>query len=133
MFNPNNFIFQSVVCSTCYSNYKKFQYIDFRRVLCSNSKVCLIFLCSAKDDTNTFVVTWSTLESTQTPSIGGSWVEYGTNPRRLDRISADQEGKFVDGGSEHATQFIHRAVMGPLSPSTVYCKIFQLQVSLKVL
>ena len=60
-------------------------------------------------------------------------MEYGTNPRRLDKISADQESKFVDGGSEHATQFIHRAVMGPLSPSTVYCKIFQLQVSLMVI
>ena len=104
------------------------------RVLCSNSKVCLtLFLCSVKDDTESFVVTWSTLESTQTPSIRGSWVEYGTNPRRLDKISADQESKFVDGGSEHATQFIHRAVMGPLSPSTVYCKIFELQVCLKVL
>ena len=60
-------------------------------------------------------------------------MEYGTNPRRLDKISDARESKFVDGGSEQATQFIHRVVMGPLSPSTVYCKIFQLQVILKVL
>ena len=132
MFNLNNFIYQSVVCNTCYSNYTKLQYI-----FCEDAQILkyvkFYSLCSAKDDTNSFVVTWSTLESTQTSSIGGSWVEYGTNPRRLDKISDAQESKFVDGGSEHATQFIHRAVMGPLSPSTVYCKIFQLQVSLKVL
>ena len=55
--------------------------------------------------------------------IGGSFVEYGTDPRNLDKLSYDRESKFVDGGSEHAVQYIHRAVMGPLNPATVYCKL----------
>ena len=75
------------------------------------------------EDTESFIVTWSTLNSTNIPSIGGSWVEYGTDARNFNQISNAQENKFIDGGTEHATQFIHRAVIGPLSPSTVYCKL----------
>ena len=55
--------------------------------------------------------------------IGGSYAEYGTDPRNLDRISYARETKFVDGGSEHAVQYVHRAVMSALSPATVYCKL----------
>ena len=58
------------------------------------------------------------------PSIGGSWVEYGTNPRNLNQISYDQETKFTDGGNQHSVQFIHRSILGPLTPSMVYCKYY---------
>ena len=78
------------------------------------------------ENTKSFIVTWSTLNSTSVPSIGGSWVEYGTNPRNLNQISYDQETKFTDGGNEHSVQFIHRSIVGPLAPSMVYCKYYHL-------
>ena len=62
------------------------------------------------------------MNSTSNPSIGGSWVEYGTNPRNLNLISYDKETKFTDGGNEHAVQFVHRSILGPLTPAMVYCK-----------
>ena len=78
------------------------------------------------ETTKSFIVTWSTLNSTNVLSIGGSWVEYGTNPRNLNQISYDQETKFTDGGNEHSVQFIHRSIVGPLTPSMVYCKYYHL-------
>ena len=76
------------------------------------------------ENTKSFIVTWSSLNSTNMPSIGGSWVEYGTNPRNLNQISYDQETKFTDGGNEHSVQFIHRSILGPLTSSMVYCKYY---------
>ena len=74
------------------------------------------------DDTKSFFVTWSTLNSTDVPNIGGSWVEYGTNPRNLNQISFDRETKFTDGGNQHSVQYIHRSILSPLAPAMVYCK-----------
>ena len=74
------------------------------------------------DDTKSFFVTWSTLNSTDVPNIGGSWVEYGTNPRNLNQISYDHETKFTDGGNQHSVQYIHRSILSPLAPAMVYCK-----------
>ena len=83
---------------------------------------CLYFNPSKLGDGTSFVVTWSTINSTDTPSIGGSFVNYGTNPRNLDNIVFAHESKFVDGGNEQASQHVHTATMEKLQGKTMYCK-----------
>ena len=82
------------------------------------------------------MVTWSTLNSTEALGVAeskvnagdevvltkGSFVMFGTDPRRLDKFAAAEERKFVDGGTEMSTQFIHTAKMKGLISNTTYCE-----------
>ena len=38
-------------------------------------------------------------------------MEYGIDPRNLDMVAYAKEYKFIDGGKEHSSQFIHSAIM----------------------
>ena len=38
-------------------------------------------------------------------------MEYGIDPRNLDKVAYAEEYKFIDGGKKHSKQFIHSAVM----------------------
>ena len=76
-------------------------------------------------DGHSVVVTWSTLNSTSGSGEDGqdeSFVSFGTQPWTLRTKSLAQETKFVDGGAEKSTQYIHRATMDGLKSDTVYCK-----------
>lgn len=55
------------------------------------------------DDVNEIVVTWSTMDDV---GEDGSIVEYGINGFALTAFGTSE--KFVDGGDEQHTQYIHR-------------------------
>lgn len=70
---------------------------------------------------DSIAVTWSTKDF-----VNESIVEYGLF--RDDHLNLTQMGetdspkKFVDGGSEKRSQFIHRVILTGLEPSTKYGK-----------
>jgi len=66
-------------------------------------------------ETDEVIVTYSTLTDTEE-----SMVEYGTEMFALDSTRNGTSTKFVDGGDEHSTQFIHRVHLSPLKPNTTY-------------
>jgi len=61
------------------------------------------------------VVTWSTLNLTLE-----SVVEYGEDLFNLDLAGTGTTLKFVDQGSKHSTQYIHRVHLTNLKPNTTY-------------
>ena len=65
------------------------------------------------------VVTWST-QNVKSDSI----VKYGLDPTSLDLEAKGYITKFVDGGSLHHTQYIHRVTLRELNPGRTYCKYF---------
>ena len=66
---------------------------------------------SLAPDRLSYVVTWSTLNSTK--PLNGSFVEFGTNPKNLIYRSKASETKYVANGPKNLTQYFHRAVIGP--------------------
>ena len=74
---------------------------------------------SLAPDGRSYVVTWSTLNSTK--ALNGSFVEFGTNPKNLIYRSQATETKFVANGPKNLTQYFHRALIGPnLTPNLAY-------------
>lgn len=63
----------------------------------------LLFYFNGVENVNDIVVTWSTMDDV---GSDGSIVEYGINGFALRASGTTQ--KFVDGGSEKHTQYIHR-------------------------
>jgi hypothetical protein len=67
------------------------------------------------------VVTWSTMNETQTtvamigPAVKG---------KQLSAMVNGSSTKFVDPGTEHHTQYIHRVEFRGLEPGAPYCKYF---------
>lgn len=82
-------------------------------------------MCQLSGDGHSLVATWSTLNSTSggDDNYDDSFVSYGTSPWDLRHQSQAKEAKFVDGGPEKSTQYVHTATMDGLKPSTVYCKL----------
>ena len=62
------------------------------------------------------VVTWSTRDDT------ASIVQYGM--QRITMVAKGNSTKFVDGGAEKATQYIHRVTLTNLKPKTRYSEIY---------
>ncbi|XP_055842962.1 acid phosphatase type 7-like isoform X2 [Episyrphus balteatus] len=65
------------------------------------------------DLTNEIVVTWSTRDDSKE-----SIVEYGETA--FEKLSKSKPIKFVDGGKEKSTQYIHEVTLSNLKPSTHY-------------
>lgn len=65
------------------------------------------------ENVSEIVVTWSTRDDTV-----NSIVEYGINGMILTAKGASQ--KFVDGGAEKSSQYIHRVKLPNLTPSSKY-------------
>ena len=61
-------------------------------------------------------VTWVTYASTD------SVVEFGISALNLSSRTEGQETVFRYGDKKKRKQFIHRATMGPLEPTTAYCE-----------
>ena len=73
---------------------------------------------SLAPDGLSYVVTWSTQESTKDK---GSHVEYGKDPKSMFSRSSANETKFIAPGNQKLTQYFHRAIIGPnLEPNVVY-------------
>jgi hypothetical protein len=62
------------------------------------------------------VITWSTKEETSTP-----FVEFGQqgSEKGWKQVNGSST-KFVDSGSLHSTQYIHRIILTRLVPNTLY-------------
>ena len=76
---------------------------------------------SLAPDGVSYVVTWSTQESTKDK---GSHVEYGKHPKSMFSRSMANETKFIAPGGQNLTQYFHRAIIGPnLEPKSffLYC------------
>ena len=74
---------------------------------------------SIAPDGVSFVVTWSTVDSTK--PFNGSYVEYGSHPTNKMFRSGANETKFIAYGNEGRVQYFHRAIIGPnLNPGTAY-------------
>ena len=72
------------------------------------------------------MVTWSTFNDTNE-----STVEFGITPmNNLSMTAKGNRTKFVDGGSEKHTQFIHRVKLTGLKTGNMYCKLFNLNISI---
>lgn len=69
------------------------------------------------ENVSEIVVTWSTIDDTP-----NSIVEYGINGMILTANGTSE--KFVDGGPEKHTQYIHRVRLTDLTPSSKYGKSF---------
>ena len=69
------------------------------------------------DSPDEMVVTWSTPNLTLE-----SVVEYGEDLFNLDHAGTGTTLKFVDQGSKHSTQYIHRVHLTNLKPNTTYCE-----------
>ena len=63
------------------------------------------------------MVTWSTFNDTKE-----STVEFGFHVEDLSMTAKGSRTKFVDGGSEKHTQYIHRVKLAGLKTGSVYCK-----------
>ena len=74
------------------------------------------FLFTISADGTQMVVTWSTRNDT------ASIVQYGTE--HLTMVAKGSSTKFVDGGPEKATQYIHRVTLSNLEPRKRYSKIY---------
>lgn len=61
-------------------------------------------------------VTWSTFNNTNT-----SVVQFGLNGD-LSHSAIGSATKFVDGGPERHTQYIHRVTLSGLKPNSTYSK-----------
>ena len=61
------------------------------------------------------VVTWVTFDPTDV-----SVVEYGI--RDLNMVAKGTMDKYIDGGSEHRTIYMHRVTLTELTPGQMYCK-----------
>ena len=64
------------------------------------------------------LVTWSTFNDTNE-----STVEFGIEMNNVSIIAKGNRTKFVDGGSEKHTQFIHRVILTGLKTGNMYCKL----------
>jgi hypothetical protein len=62
---------------------------------------------------SSMVVTWLTVDPTDTP-----YVEYGMT--KFDKRETGTSTKFVDGGSERRTMYIHRVILKNLVPGSTY-------------
>lgn len=67
------------------------------------------------DDLLEMFVTWTTFSQTSS-----SVVEYGINGLILKKTGESQ--KFIDGGEEKRTMYIHRVKLDHLTPNSTYCK-----------
>ena len=68
-------------------------------------------------DPTEMMVTWSTFNDTK-----DSVVEFGFHVEDLSMTATGSRTKFVDGGSEKRTQYIHRVKLTGLKTGSVYCK-----------
>ena len=78
-----------------------------------------LFLHSTGHPTE-IIVTWSTFNDTE------SQVQFGVTAAKS--TSSGSSTKFVDGGPEKHTQFIHRVKLTKLKPGTKYGKLKQIYV-----
>ena len=78
-----------------------------------NEKLSFFF----SGDDHSFSVTWVTYSATD------SFIEFGTNPVSLDSKAQGVQSTFRYGDKKKKKQYVHRGKMGPLQPSTMYCKI----------
>lgn len=62
------------------------------------------------------IISWSTVNDSD------SIVQYGLSVKALTLSQQGSSTKFVDGGSEKRTQYIHRVDLKDLLPNTIYCK-----------
>ncbi len=51
-----------------------------------------------------------------------SQVEFALNSLELDKQANGGSTKFVDGGRERRTQYIHRVKLEKLKPNSTYCE-----------
>ncbi|XP_072023965.1 acid phosphatase type 7-like [Amphiura filiformis] len=70
---------------------------------------------SATGDPTQTMVTWSTFNDTKE-----STVEFGFQVENMTMTASGSRTKFVDGGSEKHTQYIHRVILTKLKPGSVY-------------
>ncbi|XP_071079882.1 acid phosphatase type 7-like isoform X1 [Haliotis cracherodii] len=73
-----------------------------------------IHLSYGRDPTQ-MIVTWSTVNSTNS-----SIVKYGLSPASVNQQATGYSTHFVDGGTEHRAQYIHRVVITGLTPGQKY-------------
>ena len=64
------------------------------------------------------MVTWSTFNDTNE-----STVEFGITMNNVSMKAKGNRTKFVDGGLEKHTQFIHRVKLTGLKTGNMYCKL----------
>ncbi|XP_072050925.1 acid phosphatase type 7-like [Amphiura filiformis] len=70
---------------------------------------------SATGDPTQMMVTWSTFSDTKE-----STVEFGFQVENMTMTASGSRTKFVDGGTEKHTQYIHRVTLTKLKPGSLY-------------
>ena len=63
------------------------------------------------------MVTWNTFNDTKE-----STVEFGFQVGNLTMMASGDRTKFVDGGTEKHTEYIHRVKLTGLKPGSLYCE-----------
>ncbi|XP_048259276.1 acid phosphatase type 7-like isoform X1 [Haliotis rufescens] len=66
-------------------------------------------------DPSSMIVTWNTINDTKI-----SAVKYGSSPLAINQQVTGYSTHFVDGGTEHRAQYIHRVVITGLTPGQKY-------------